>query len=554
MSRYQEEGHHFDRKSLRAVTGKTADWPELAKDCVAFANAAGGELHIGVEDNETVPPAGQRIPASLPDFFRKRVKELTVNVTVEAVIRDFENGGQVLCVTVPRSSGVASTSEGRYFLRIADSSTPLVGDDVMRLMDERPGMAWEANTAARIPVADADPKAVARLLAELRASDRVKPAVKEQSDAELLDHYELSRGGVLTNLGVLMVGQRVHRSMLGTAPLVLAFRYDAQRRKIGTLAWDDNTLSPTELIDAIWAEMPDFRESYELPVGMFRPRIPAFDEAVIREVLVNALVHRPYTSRGDLFLNLHPDRLEVVNPGRLPLGVTAANILQQSRRRNVAMARLLHDLGRMEREGTGFDLMYEKLLGSGRSAPMVREEYDAVWVTVPRLILHEGVIRLLTEADQRYQLLQRERITLGLLAQGEGMRANELSAALGLTDNERVQSWIGRLPELGLIASAGRTKGTRYFVPPELLRGAGLPLRTTLTRVEPHRLRALILEDLGRYPLSTRREVNVRIGPELTLDQLRTAFDRLIGEGQVVAEGSTRARRYRLADSLGGGR
>ena len=265
-------------------------------------------------------------------------------------------------------------------------------------------------------------------------------------------------------------------------------------------------------------------------------------------------MHRPYTSRGDLFLNLHPDRLEEVNPGRLPLGVTAANILQQSHRRNVAMARLFHDLGRMEREGTGFDLMYEKLLGSGRSAPMVREEYDAVWVTVPRLILHEGVIRLLTEADQRYQLLQRERITLGLLAQGEGMRANELSAALGLTDNERVQSWIGRLPELGLIASAGRTKGTRYFVPPELLRGAGLPLRTTLTRVEPHRLRALILEDLGRYPLSTRREVNVRIGPELTLDQLRTAFDRLIGEGQVVAEGSTRARRYRLADSLGGGR
>lgn len=554
MNRYHDEGHRFDRKSLRVVTGKSADWAELAKDCVAFANAAGGELHIGVENHETLPPADQRIPASLPDLFRKRVKELTVNVTVEPVIRDFENGGQVLCVTVPRSTGVASTSEGRYFLRIADSSTPLVGDDVMRLMDERPGMAWEANTAAQVAVADADPKAVARLVGELRASDRVKSAVKEQSDAELLEHYELSRGGVLTNLGALMVGERMHRSMLGTAPLVLAFRYDAQRRKIGTLAWDDNTLSPTELIDAIWAEMPDFRESYEVPAGMFRPRIPAFDEAVIREVLVNALVHRPYTHRGDLFLNLHPDRLEVVNPGRLPLGVTPANILQQSRRRNVAMTRLFHDLGRMEREGTGFDLMYEKLLGSGRRAPSVREEYDAVWVTVPRLILHEGVIRLLTEADERYQLLQRERITLGLLAQSEGMRANELSATLGLTDNERVQSWIGRLPELGLIATAGRTKGTRYFVPPDLLRGAGLPLRTTLARVEPHRLRALIMEDLGRYPLSTRREVNARIGPELTLDQLRTAFDYLIADGQVVPEGSTRARRYRLADGPGGGR
>jgi len=55
--------------------------------------------------------------------------------------------------------------------------------------------------------------------------------------------------------------------------------------------------------------------------------VPAFDEVVVRELLVNALVHRPYAQRGDVFLNLHPDRLEVVNPGPLPLGVTPQNVL-----------------------------------------------------------------------------------------------------------------------------------------------------------------------------------------------------------------------------------
>ena len=60
---------------------------------------------------------------------------------------------------------------------------------------------------------------------------------------------------------------------------------------------------------------------------MFKRIVPAFDETVIRELLVNAMVHRPYTQRGDIFLNLHPDRLEVVNPGRLPVGVTPRNIL-----------------------------------------------------------------------------------------------------------------------------------------------------------------------------------------------------------------------------------
>lgn len=57
-------------------------------------------------------------------------------------------------------------------------------------------------------------------------------------------------------------------------------------------------------------------------------------KASVRELLVNALIHRPYTQRGDIYLNLDPDKLEVVNPGRLPLGVTPRNILHASRRRN----------------------------------------------------------------------------------------------------------------------------------------------------------------------------------------------------------------------------
>ena len=71
----------------------------------------------------------------------------------------------------------------------------------------------------------------------------------------------------------------------------------------------------------------------------------AYDEKVVRELLVNALVHRPYTQGGDIYLNLYPDRLEVVNPGRLPLGVTPRNMLHASRRRNESLARVFHDLG-----------------------------------------------------------------------------------------------------------------------------------------------------------------------------------------------------------------
>ncbi len=114
--------------------------------------------------------------------------------------------------------------------------------------------------------------------------------------------------------------------------------------------------------------------------------MPAFDEIVVRELLVNALVHRPYTQRGDIFLNLHPDRLEAVNPDPLPLGVTPQNVLHTTVRRNEHLARLFHDLKLMEREGSGFDKIFEVLLTQGRPAPELREANDRVEVTVRRRI------------------------------------------------------------------------------------------------------------------------------------------------------------------------
>ena len=82
---------------------------------------------------------------------------------------------------------------------------------------------------------------------------------------------------------------------------------------------------------------------------MFPNQIPNYREKVIRELLANALVHRPYTQRGDIFINLYTDRLEVHNPGLLPLGVTPRNILHASFARNDKLAIVFRDLKLMEK-------------------------------------------------------------------------------------------------------------------------------------------------------------------------------------------------------------
>lgn len=174
------ETHHLDRKSLRKVTGSAADFDELARDCVCFANGAGGVLLIGIEDGADVPSPDQHIDPGLLDRLRKRVGELTVNVQVLPELKRHENGGEYVSLTVPRSVGVASTTDGRYFARIGDCCRPVVGDDVLRLADERPGAPWESMTSLGVPSGDADAAKVGRLCAALRASDRVKPSVKEK--------------------------------------------------------------------------------------------------------------------------------------------------------------------------------------------------------------------------------------------------------------------------------------------------------------------------------------------------------------------------------------
>jgi ATP-dependent DNA helicase RecG len=166
---------------------------------------------------------------------------------------------------------------------------------------------------------------------------------------------------------------------------------------------------------------------------------------------------------------------------------------------------------------------------------------------VRRRIISPRAIDIIIKVDEAYQLRQREKICLGLLAQHEALTARELAQELELPDVETLHAWIGRLTEFGLVHTTGKTKSTRYFVAAELVRDLELPASTTLQRIEPHRLKALVLEDLRHYPGSSISQINERIGREINQKRLKRAIDDLIDQNQVRAEGERRGRKYWLA-------
>ncbi|NMC32403.1 MAG: ATP-dependent DNA helicase [Veillonellaceae bacterium] len=541
------EGQLFDKKSLRAVTGHTANWAELAKDCVAFATASGGVIWIGVEDNQELPPRTQKIPANLPDTIRKRIGECTVNVTVLPELDVASNGGEFIRLNIPRSaSGMPSTSKGQYFFRIADESKPVLGDEVLRLASERANFPWETLTAGGVSQARIDTEKWQKLKQGLLASNRVNKSVKEKTDVELWSHYNLAADGFLTNLGILFVGRQTDRAKLGTAPVIQFIKYDERGEKVNKLVWDDFSLNPVEMVEAVWCQVPDWQESYEIPDGLYRQTVPHYDEVVIRELLINALVHRPYTQRGDIFISLYPDRLQIKNPGRLPLGVTPKNILHESIRRNEHFAKLLHDLSLMEREGSGYDKIYEVLLSQGKKLPEVLEGPDSVEVVVRRRIFDVRIIDFVVKVDAAFELTQREKIGLGLLAQQEALTALELCRLLELKNAEALHPWIDRLVKAGIVASHGRTKGQSYLIKPEMVRKLNFKEPTTLKAIEPHRLKELILADLRKYELAGIAQIHSRIGSDIPRRDVGRMLKKLIEEGMVIQEGVKKHTRYRL--------
>lgn len=249
-----------------------------------------------------------------------------------------------------------------------------------------------------------------------------------------------------------------------------------------------------------------------------------------------------YTTRGDIFVKLYPDYLEIQNPGLLPLGVTPQNILHTTIQRNRHLAQVFYALNLMEREGSGYVRMYDALLSRGRPIPVAREEHDAVVVRVERRIVRPETVGLLAHTNQKYELKQRERISLGLIAQHGLIKALEFSRILDLPDDTRVRSWLGSLLTRKIVLSRGKTRATEYYVNPELLRSLKEKGPTTLQKIEPHRLRHLVIEDLEIYSPTNKSpssisEIHHRVGSEISKEKLKRALHDLVASGKIASTG-----------------
>lgn len=109
-----------------------------------------------------------------------------------------------------------------------------------------------------------------------------------------------------------------------------------------------------------------------------------------------------------------------------------------------------------------------------------------------------------------------------------------------------MRAWIGGLTEKSVIISRGVKKGTEYLLNPELLAHAKLGIRASLKTIDPHKLEALIEEDLRYNGVSKMSDIQARFDGVLVED-IRKAVYKMAAEGRLDKLGADRNRSYMLA-------
>jgi ATP-dependent DNA helicase RecG len=545
------ENHVFEKKSIRKAFGPTADLNDLARTCVCLANARGGTLLIGIEDKQELPPADQSLDQEAVNLLLKTLGGRALNVGIaDPHIITSPNGGQFLQLWVhPSISTIATTADGRVYMRLGEQCRPVVGEDLLRLAGEKSGFQWELQAPQRVPLAELNPAEIRFFIQKIREApaEKVSPFEKSKSNTELLAHFNLIReDGLATNLGILWLGTPAQRARLRYGLVVQYMVYDEMERRIRKEVWLDHQLNPLRLLDDVLARGIELHYYHEVPDGLYRRQVRRYPEAVLRELLANAFAHRLYTTATDVAIHVYPDRLEIESPGHLPLGVTPTTILHERVRRNPALMDTFQAVGLMEGEGSGYDLIYEKLSRDAKPLPEVDDAYNNLRVTIQAKAPNPTAVLLLDTLARYYEFRQKEIITLGIIAQHATISAPALTQALQLRQEERLRAWLGRLLEWNIVLARGVKKGTEYLVNPKAYAAANLDVKPSLKTLEPHRLRALIEEDLRVYPNSLLAEVHRRLD-ELSIDDIRREVYGMVAEGKVIPNGkATKNRRYSL--------
>ena len=430
----------------------------LAETMVAFANADGGTIFIGVNEQGRVTD-----PALSEDVEGHLVRALAA--CRPPVVTDWEqlelSGGVVIALKIARSPELHALADGRVLIRAGADNRPLGGEAIRHLAATKSSGDFESEPVAGATLVDLDKPVLDEYL-QLRA-DRGGQRVNHDLQDHLVSIGAMTEDGTPTVAGMLLFGKHPQAFLPQSGVIFVKFLGKEARGRDGLAGYGHRVEIEGPLarvIERAWQVVTDEMRVEAVVDGLRREEKPEYPRFAVREALVNAVCHRDYRLSGRrVEIRMYEDRLEVISPGGLPGYITLDNIVEEHFSRNPRLVAGLFQWGYIEELGLGIDRMIEEMLQHGHAAPDFEAKPYAFTVR-----LHNTVERLPARRTWPTNMNERQMKAMGLVEQEGRITNRDYRQLCPEVNPETLRLDLVDLVDKGLLLKIGDKKGTYYIL------------------------------------------------------------------------------------------
>lgn len=356
------------------IEWKSAWHDDYLKWVCGFANAQGGRIYIGKDNTGQV--TGLSDFQNLMDVLPNKIRDL-LGIVCEVNLHQ-ENGLHFIeIVTQPYS--VPVSLRGRFYFRSGSSKMELTGNALNEFLLKKAGKTWDNVIETGSDLNDLDEISLQAFLKDAALSGRM-PEESGLTIPDILDKLRLTDQGKLKRAAVILFAKDPNRfypnvkvkiGRFGSDDADLKFQEEIEGNLIELLHKVPEQLNKKFLIRQIQFEGLQRIEKGEYPV------------AAIREMLLNALVHRTYMGAA-IQMRVYDDKITLWNEGPLPAGMELASLKRthSSRPRNPLIADICFKAGYIDLWGRGTLKILNSCIEAGLPEPDIQELDGGILVTL----------------------------------------------------------------------------------------------------------------------------------------------------------------------------
>ena len=356
---------------------------EYLKWICGFANAQGGRIYIGVDDNHEVVGVSdsKRLMEDIPNKI-----VTTLGIVAEVNLHEAEGLEYIEIVVNP--SNVPIAFKGQYHYRSGSTKQELKGVALQQFLLKKMGLSWDDMPVPYATIDDIDRSAIDYFLRRSIASERMDEEEQNASTEDVLRNLDLiTPEGELKSAAILLFGKRVHKF------------FPAAEFKIGRFHNDESDLIIQDVVDCNLIQMAGkvmdlLRSRYLVsPIryeGLQRIEELEIPQKALRELIYNAIVHKLYSGPA-ILMRVFDKSVELWNYGLLPEELTPADLMKKhaSYPRNRNIASVFYKAGFIESWGRGYKKIREEFEKAGHPVPAVEESGGGVLVTIKRKTIED---------------------------------------------------------------------------------------------------------------------------------------------------------------------